>query len=305
MANGRRVLVLGATGFIGRRLVGALLTQDVQVRCLSRHPLAEPSPRVESILGDLLTGVGLEEALRGVDTAYYLVHSMAGGRGGFAERDRLAARNFMTAADAAGVRRVIYLGGLGETGAELSEHLASRAEVARILGEGSYSLTTLRAAVIIGTGSASFEIIRALVKRLPVMVIPRWVDTRCQPIAVRDVIHYLVGCLDDRTAGATFDIGGPEVLTYRQMMEVFARTAGQINLYIPVPVLTPRISSYWVGLVTPIKASIAMPLIEGLKNEVVCKDNRIRQLIPFDPTPYEEAVQLALEEEKTRKLQAE
>jgi uncharacterized protein YbjT (DUF2867 family) len=300
MEGTRRVLVLGATGFIGRRLIPALLEEGVRLSSLSRRAPASPIPGVENIIGDLLTGAGLAEALQEVDTAYYLVHSLAGGRGGFAERDRRAARNFVAAADAAGVRRVIYLGGLGEAGAELSPHLASRAEVARLLAQGHYALTVLRAAVIVGAGGASYEIIRALVKRLPVMIIPRWVDTRCQPIAVGDVIRYLVGCLDDRTAGDTFDIGGPEVLTYRQMMEVFARAAGEVNLYIPVPFLTPRLSSYWVGLVTPVKASIAMPLIEGLKNEVVCQNDRIRALIPFELTPYKEAVQLALAEEKNQ-----
>jgi uncharacterized protein YbjT (DUF2867 family) len=300
MEEGRQVLVLGATGFIGRRLIPALLEVGVRVRSLSRNAPAAATSGVETFTGDLLTGAGLKEALQHVDTAYYLVHSLAGGRRGFAVRDRQAALNFVAAADAAGVRRVIYLGGLGETGAELSRHLASRAEVARILAQGRYALTVLRAAVIVGSGGASYEIIRALVKRLPVMIIPRWVDTRCQPIAVGDVIRYLVGCLDERTAGATFDIGGPEILTYRQMMEIFAAAAGEVNLYIPVPLLTPRLSSYWVGLVTPVKASIAMPLIEGLGNEVVCQEERIRELIPFETTPFQEAVQLALAEGEKR-----
>jgi uncharacterized protein YbjT (DUF2867 family) len=296
MEEGRQVLVLGATGFIGRRLIPALLEAGVRVRSFSRSAPAAATTGVETCTGDLLTGAGLKQALQHVDTAYYLVHSLAGGRGNFAGRDRQAALNFVAAADAAGVRRVIYLGGLGETGAALSKHLASRAEVARILAQGRYALTVLRAAVIVGSGGASYEIIRALVKRLPVMIIPRWVDTRCQPIAVGDVIRYLVGCLDERTAGATFDIGGPDILTYRQMMEIFAAVAGEVNLYIPVPLLTPRLSSYWVGLVTPVKASIAMPLIEGLGNEVVCQEERIRELIPFETTPFQEAVQLALAE---------
>jgi uncharacterized protein YbjT (DUF2867 family) len=213
----KTVLVLGATGFIGRRLVPALLARGAAVRCLTRKAEVALAPGAEAATGDLLRPESLAAAFRGIDTAYYLVHSMAAGRSGFAERDRQAAMNFVTAADAAGVRRAIYLGGLGEVGKHLSEHLASRAEVAGILGTGGYSLTILRAAVIIGAGSASFEIIRALVSRLPVMIVPRWVDTRCQPIAVEDVIRYLVGCLfDERTTGATFDIGGPEILSYKE-----------------------------------------------------------------------------------------
>ena len=212
-------------------------------------------------------------------------------------RDRLAAENFTAGAERAGVRRVIYLGGLGDTGDELSEHLASRREVAAILAAGRFSTTILRAAVIIGAGGASFEMIRSLVERLPVMVTPRWVSTRCQPIAVGDVIRYLVGCLaDERTAGETFDIGGPDIISYRDMMEQFARLEQRPLLIIPVPFLTPRLSSYWVGLITPVRPSISMPLIEGVKNEVVCRDLRIRDLLPFPLTPYAEAVKIALAE---------
>lgn len=298
MSEPKKVLVLGATGFIGRRLLPGLLARGVQVRCLSRRPETPFPAGVEVVTGDLLRPETLTEALAGIDTAYYLVHAMAGGRAGFVERDRQAALNFVTAAEAAGLRRTIYLGGLGESAEGLSEHLASRFEVGQILDSGSFSLTTLRAAVIIGAGGASYEIIKALVHRLPVMVVPQWVETKCQPIAVGDVIRYLVGCLfDERTAAAAFDIGGPDVLSYKQMMETFAKMAGETNLYIPVPVLTPKLSSYWVGLVTPVKASIAMPLIEGLRNEVICREARIRDILPFAPTPFEQAVRLALEEE--------
>ena len=197
----------------------------------------------------------------------------------------------------AGVRRVIYLGGLGETGDDLSEHLRSRLEVAEILQSGNFATTFLRAAVIIGAGGASFEMVKALVERLPVMITPRWVSTLCQPIAVDDVIAYLAGCLaDERTAGKTFDIGGPEILSYREMMERFARIAGKTVFILPVPVLTPKLSSYWVGLITPVSPSVSMPLIEGLSNEVICRDNAIRELIPLRLTPYDEAVRLALTE---------
>jgi uncharacterized protein YbjT (DUF2867 family) len=249
---------------------------------------------VPQLHGDLLQPKSLEAPLSGVDTAYYLVHSMAAGAG-FGERDRKAAENFAVAAEHAGVRRVIYLGGLGETGAGLSEHLASRLEVAKILKRGRFSTTWLRAAVIVGEGSASFEMIRSLVRRLPVMIVPRWVFTRCQPIAVADVIGYLVGCLnDERTAGETFDIGGPDILSYCEMMKRVARIQGTAITVIPTPFLTPRLSSYWVGLVTPIAPSVAIPLIEGLKNEVVCKDNRIKELVPLALTGYDEAVRQAL-----------
>lgn len=291
------VLVTGATGFIGRRLVDALHGTGHRLRCLVRSAQSSFPDGVEVARGDLLTVETLGAAFRGVDTAYYLVHSMAAGTSGFAERDRQAARNFVGAAQRAGVRRVIYLGGLGETGSNLSHHLASRLEVAKILSEGSFQTTILRAAVIIGAGSASFEMIRFLVNRLPLMITPRWVSTRCQPIAVADVIRYLAGCLDDeRTSGETFDIGGPDILTYRQMMERFAQIEGKTLYILPVPVLTPKLSSYWVGLMTPVRPSISMPLIEGLSNEVVCMDHRIREIVPGNLIPYDEAVRRALAE---------
>lgn len=294
---GPTILVTGATGFIGRRLTAELSHQQRSVRCLVRQPDPHLPAEVEQVRGDLLEPLTLVAAFRGVEAAYYLVHSMAGGRSDFERRDRAAAENFAAAASRAGVRRVIYLGGLGETGDDLSEHLASRSEVAELLKKGSYRTTVLRAAVIIGAGGASYEMIKSLVERLPVMITPRWVSTRCQPIAVDDVIRYLIGCLDDdRTAGDAFDIGGPDILSYRQMMERFARICGTKNLLIPVPLLTPKLSSYWVGLITPVRPSISRPLIEGLKNEVVCVDHRIRQLIPFQLTTYDEAVRRALAE---------
>lgn len=291
------VLVAGASGFIGQRLVRALVADGVSVRCLVRREILLPAG-VQAVSGDLLEPDSLPAALAGVDTVYYLVHSMAAGRYGFEKRDRRAAENFTLAATRAGVRRVIYLGGLGETGPELSEHLRSRMEVGEILQGGGFATTFLRAAVIFGAGGASFEMIRSLVEHLPVMITPRWVDTRCQPIAVGDVIRYLTGCLhEERTAGGTFDIGGPDILTYRKMMKRFAAITGHSLLIISVPVLTPQLSSYWVGLITPVKPSIAMPLIEGLANEVVCRDNRIRELLPFPLTPYDDAVRIALAEE--------
>lgn len=292
-----KILITGASGFIGQRLTKALLAEGAALRCLLRRPAPLPGG-AEVAIGDLLQAETLPAAMEGIDTAYYLVHSMAGGRAGFEARDRAAAENFSRAATAAGVRRVIYLGGLGDSGGALSEHLKSRLEVGEILRSASSAITFLRAAVIFGAGGASFEMIRSLVEHLPVMITPRWVSTRCQPIAVGDVISYLTGCLhEERTAGGTFDIGGPEVMSYREMMERFAAIEGRRLLIIPVPVLTPKLSSYWIGFVTPIKPSIAMPLIEGLANEVICRDNRIRELLPFRLTPYDEAVKIALAEE--------
>ena len=303
-----RVLVLGATGFVGRRLLPELLGKDVKLRLLVRDPskLREVSPEstTDVVEGDLLTGEGLERALQGVRTAYYLVHSM-GGRSIFqnreyAEKDKKAADNFVRAADAGGLKRIIYLGALGEQGDELSEHLKSRADIATILSSGRVAATILRAAIIIGAGGASFEMLRYLVERLPVMVCPKWIDTRIQPIVLKDVLQYLVGCLfHPETAGMSYDIGGPEILTYREMMQYYAEARGlPQRLIFRVPLLTPLLSSYWVDLVTPVPSGIAHPLIEGLKNEVVCRENRIEQLIPIQKTPFKEGVRIAFSEEK-------
>jgi len=291
----RKILISGASGFIGRLLTRRLLDEGYAVRCMVRRDAGDLPAAAEVVQGDMLRPLTLGPVLEGIDTAYYLVHAMSGGRAGFERRDREAAENFVAAADRAGVRRTIYLGGLGETGDDLSEHLKSRLEVADILRSGRFATTFLRAAIIIGAGGASFEMVRSLVNRLPVMITPRWVTTRCQPIAVDDVIAYLAGCLaDERTSGRTFDIGGPEVLTYREMMERFGSIEGRRLYILPVPVLTPKLSSYWVGLITPVPPSVSMPLIEGLKNEVVCRENAIREILPISLTPYDEAVRKAL-----------
>ena len=289
-----RVLVTGATGFVGSRLVPALRAAGHDIAVLVRDAAAYDAPEdVRVVEGDLLEPGSFDAGLD-VDAAYYLVHSMRSG-GDFEERDRRAAENFAAAATDAGVDRVIYLGGLGEDRDRLSEHLRSRREVERILGDGGYALTTLRAAILIGDGSASFEMIEQLSTRLPVMVTPRWVETKCQPIFVDDAIDYLVGVLSvPETAGETYEIGGPEVLTYREILTRVGTRRGHRPIVVPVPVLSPKLSSLWVGLVTDVPASVARPLIEGLKNPVVVQDHRIESRIDVDRTPFDEAVDRAL-----------
>ncbi|ANW17684.1 SDR family oxidoreductase [Streptomyces clavuligerus] len=286
-----RCLVTGATGYIGGRLVPELLAAGHRVRTLARspeklrdHPWAAD---VESVRGDVLDARSVRTALTGVDVAYYLVHSLNTGRD-FERTDREAARIFAAEARAAGVRRIVYLGGLTPAGVpehRLSPHLRSRAEVGRIFLDGEVPTAVLRAAVIIGSGSASFEMLRYLTERLPVMVTPSWVRTRVQPIGVRDVLRYLLVCatLPDDVHRA-FDIGGADVLTYREMMRGYAAVAGlPRRLIVPVPVLTPRLSSHWVGLVTPVPHSVARPLTESLRYEVVCREHDIARWAPDGP----------------------
>jgi uncharacterized protein YbjT (DUF2867 family) len=304
--NHSKILVTGATGFVGGRLVHAFSALGTKVRCLVRSPekLRKESlsnDEVEIVAGDLLNPESLTEALEGIEVAYYLVHSMGGRTIGenkvFVQRDRDAAHNFVRAADLAGVQRIIYLGGLGETGVGLSKHLASRQEVGEILSSGRAQTTELRAPNIMGAGGAPFEMLRYLVERLPVMVCPRWIETRCQPIDIRDMVAYLLGCLQKpATAGLSLDVGGPDVVTYREMMNVYCRVRGLKRLIITVPVLTPRLSTHWVNLVTPVPSGIVNPLVEGLRNEVVCRDNRIRELIPIKLTPLEQSICNALRE---------
>jgi uncharacterized protein YbjT (DUF2867 family) len=293
------VLVTGATGFVGGRLVPALLGEGHDVTVLVRDAGAyredHPTENVRIVEGDLLEPGSFEDALD-VEAAYYLVHSMRAGAD-FEERDRRAAENFSLAASEAGVERVIYLGGLGEERDELSSHLRSRREVESILAAGEYDLTTLRAAIIVGAGSTSFDMIRQLSLRLPVMITPRWVQNECQPIAIGDAIAYLAGVLSaPETAGETYEIGGPEVLTYGEMLRRTAHLLGRRLRIIPVPVLTPRLSTYWVDLVTDVPTSVARPLILGLKNPVVVNDDAITGHVQVALTPFEEAAAAALAE---------
>lgn len=294
-----RALVTGATGYIGGRLVPRLLEAGHQVRCLTRRPPRLDSvpwrPRVEVVAGDALDPASLTSALAGCEAAYYLVHAMAEGPG-FDERDRLAAANFREAADAAGLRRVVYLGGLAPEGVRLSKHLASRQEVGRVLAAGVTPVTEFRAAVIIGSGSLSFEMLRYLTEVLPVMTTPRWVRSRCQPIAVSDVLDLLVRALDDpETVDRVLEIGGPDVLTYQDMMRAYAAEVGLRRLIIPVPFLSPGLSSLWVGLVTPLPPRVARPLVESLRHEAVVRDPTAQRLFPYEPLPFREALRRALD----------
>jgi len=303
----RCVLVTGATGYIGGRLVPRLLDAGCRVRCLARDErklrgrVWASHPAVETVEADLSDDHGLSEAMRGCGAAYYLVHSMMVAGKQYRERDKVLANNFARAAAQAGVDRIVYLGGLGETGAGLSQHLESRREVEAVLASGSVPVTVFRAAMIIGSGSASFEILRYLVERLPVMITPRWVGTQSQPIAIRNVLHYLVACLETpETVGRTLEIGGSDVLTYRQLMQTMAQALGlPPRIVLPVPVLTPRLSSLWIHLVTPISHRIARPLAEGLRNRVVCSSDEAARLMPQHMLTVRQAIDEAIRSEDT------
>ncbi|WP_245793864.1 SDR family oxidoreductase [Streptomyces pini] len=286
-----RCLVTGATGYIGGRLVPELLAAGHTVRCLARTPAKLRdypwAGRAEVVRGDVTDAASVRAAMEGMDVAYYLVHSMGGGSR-FEATDREAARIFGEQARAAGVGRIVYLGGLTPSGVpeeELSPHLRSRAEVGRLLLASGVPTAVLRAAVIIGSGSASFEMLRYLTERLPLMITPSWVRTRLQPIAVRDALRYLAGCASlPPEVNRTFDIGGPEILTYHDMMQRYAATAGlPRRVIVPVPVLSPTLSSHWIGLITPVPRALARPLAESLRHEVVCAEHDIARYVPDPP----------------------
>ncbi len=294
------VLVTGATGYIGGRLVPKLLERGHRVRCIARDAgrLDGRFADAEIVTGDVFDRASLDAAFAGIDVAYYLVHSMSKETRDFSASDRKAAEIFGDAARAAGVKRIVFLGGLGVDGNALSKHLRSRHEVGDVLRRSGVPTTEFRAAIIVGSGSVSFEMLRYLTDRLPVMIAPKWVETFCQPIAVRDVVSYLVRELDiERTESVVREIGGSSVLTYKQMMLHYARVRGlQLRKIYVVPVLTPRLSSAWVHLVTPIPSSLARPLVEGLMNEVTVRDNVARREFPdIVPISYDDAVQKALD----------
>ncbi|HET9648745.1 MAG TPA: NAD(P)H-binding protein [Microlunatus sp.] len=286
------VLVTGASGFVGSKLTAALVDAGHEVRAMTRHPESYTGAG-EPVYGDVSDRASLDAALKGVTAAYYLVHSLASDD--FREKDAAAARAFSAAAAEAGLERIIYLGGLGADDENLSEHLKSRREVEHLLASDGVPVTVLRAAIIVGDGGISWEITRQLVERLPAMVSPRWVTTRTQPIALPDVISYLVGVLEpDEARGKTYEIGGPEVLTYAEMMQRVAQIRHGRNLpIVVVPMLTPRLSSRWLSLVTDVDVATGRNLVDSMSNEVIVTDHSISSVVPIEPMTYEDAVVLA------------
>ncbi len=305
------ILVTGATGYVGGRLVPQLLRAGYKIRALGRSTAKlkgrpwSNHPSVQLATGDMLDQKSLGQALKGCWAAFYLVHSMNADPKGYTKTDRQAAQNMVKAAAQAGLNRLIYLGGLGGSDDQcLSEHLRSRQEVARILQSGAVPTTFLRAAMILGSGSASFEMLRYLGDRLPIIFAPRWVNTPVQPIAIRNALNYLQRCLEhDEVLGQTFDICGPDVVSYRKLFELYAQEAHlPKRLLIPVPILSPRVSSYFIHLLTPIPSSIARPLAEGLRNPVICQDQRIRHIIPQELLDCRQTIRLALDRVEQQRI---
>ena len=304
------VLVTGATGFIGSRLIPRLVSDGFDVVGMSRRRMdgqgAGPSKNMRYVQADAFDPEGLGRAMRGVDVAYYLIHSMEGRSGTwqkFAEREMLQARNFLEAATRAGVKRIIYLGGLHDAGRHLSPHMRSRKEVGEVLASGGIPVTELRASLIIGARGSSYEMMQYLVERLSVMVCPSWVKSMAQPIAVGDVIEYLARCLTaDATAGKILEIGGPDRVTYEDLMRMYAGRIGRRLFILQIPFLTTRLSSYWVDLVTPVRASLARPLIDSLVHDTVVTDDAMSDIIKIRPKPVRESIDIAIGE--TRRLAA-
>ena len=309
--RGANILVTGASGFIGSRLVKRLLsicgTTNWNIRCMTRDPNSisryfNQEDHVEFVRADVQNYPELVKALNGMDVAFYLIHSMEGSSKQwkkFAERDRVAAQNFARAVNEAGVSRVIYLGGLTNAPEqELSKHMRSRTEVGEVLKESNAAVTIFRAAVILGQGGGSFQMLQYLVERLPLMVCPKWVLTKCQPIAVDDVVEYLVRSIEtNETKSKTFDIGGPEILTYLDMMRRYSNILKKSTKILIIPFLTPRLSSYWIDLITPVKASLARPLIDSLRHEAIVKDNSIADIIPLHLKNFEKSIEIARNEQ--------
>ena len=295
--SGKRTLLTGATGYVGGRLLTLLQKQKVQVRCLTRRPEAledRRSATTEIVAGDVLNRDSLKTVFDGVETAYYLVHSM-GAEGNFEEQDRIAASNFAEAATLAGVHRIIYLGGLGNPDHELSKHLRSRQETGDALRAHHAQVIEFRASIVIGSGSLSFEMIRALVERLPVMICPRWVHVQAQPIAIEDLLAYLIAVLDFPTSGSqVFEIGGPDQVSYGQIMQEYARQRGLTRWMIPVPFLTPYLSSLWLGLVTPLYARVGRKLVESLRNPTLISNNLAATSFAVRPRTFREAIARAI-----------
>lgn len=291
------ILIAGGSGFVGSNLATELLSRNHDVRVMTRHP-KDRSDGVTDVFGDVADQSSLAAALDGVDGAYYLVHSLD--RDDFAEYDRAGATAFGHEAAAAGVRRVVYLGGLGNENDDLSNHLKSRREVEHIL-MNEVPTTALRAGIVVGDGSVSWEILCQLIERLPIMITPRWVQTRTQPIALPDVVEYLADAVELDAAGQHFDIGGPEALTYREMLLAAAKQMHRRLLILPVPLLTPALSSHWLRLITDVDLKTARSLVDSMTNEVVVTERRIQELTGHQPMPFLEASQLALDDRAARK----